>query len=140
MTDSVPTQTLQLPVAMRDEIIAHARAEAPRECCGVIVGANGTPERLHRLTNLDPGTDFYRIDDTELYRVYRDADDAGQEFVVIYHSHPVSPAYPSSTDVRLAAWPDAYYLICSLQHPDAPALHAFRIEDERITEVEVVIP
>jgi len=122
---------------MRDRIVSHARAAAPRECCGVILGDGEALRELVSLTNLDPGTDFYRIDDAELFRVYRHADERGWDFRVIYHSHPVSRAYPSRTDVSLAAWPDAVYVICSLALPDAPELHAFRIVDEAIAEIPI---
>ncbi|HET7092339.1 MAG TPA: M67 family metallopeptidase [Thermomicrobiales bacterium] len=126
-----------LPREMRDQIVAHARRDAPRECCGVIGGREGRVGTLHQLTNLDQGTDFYRIDDAELFRVYQQIDEDGGEIVAIYHSHPVSPAYPSPTDVRLAAWPDAHYLICSLADPDRPDLRAFRIVDGQIREVAI---
>lgn len=129
---------IHLPAAMRDEIVAHARAEAPRECCGVIAGQDGRPIQLYRLTNLERGTDLYRIDDTELYRVYRELDKRGCEILAIYHSHPVSPAYPSRTDVDLAFWSEAFYLICSLAVPGSPDIRAFRIVDERISEVEIM--
>ncbi|HEU0115754.1 MAG TPA: M67 family metallopeptidase [Thermomicrobiales bacterium] len=124
-----------LPREMREQIVAHARRDAPRECCGVIGGRAGRVETLYPLTNLDRGTDFYRIDDVELFQVYQRIDAGGGEIVAIYHSHPVSPAYPSPTDVRLAAWPDAHYLICSLADPEQPVLRAFRIVDGAIREV-----
>jgi proteasome lid subunit RPN8/RPN11 len=124
-----------LPRQMREAIVAHARRDAPRECCGVIGGRGGRVGTLYPLTNLDQGTDFYRIDDAELFAVYREIDEGGGEIVAIYHSHPVSPAWPSPTDVRLAAWPDAHYLICSLADPDRPDLRAFRIVDDQIREV-----
>jgi proteasome lid subunit RPN8/RPN11 len=133
MTDS--PATLVLPEAMREEIIAHARAEAPRECCGVIAGRNGQPTRLYRLTNLEPGVDRYLIDDEELYRVYREIEDGGEDLLAIYHSHPVSVAYPSKTDVALAFWEESFYVICSLEYPEAPVIRAFRIVGEEITEV-----
>jgi [CysO sulfur-carrier protein]-S-L-cysteine hydrolase len=135
MSEAPPS--FHFPSGMRDEIVAHARAEAPRECCGVIAGRDGRPTRLYRLTNQEPGVDRYLIDDEQLYRVYREIEDGGDELLAIYHSHPVSPAYPSKTDVALAFWQDAYYVICSLEQPDAPVLRAFRIVDERITEVGV---
>ncbi len=129
---------MHLPTAMRDEIVAHARAEAPRECCGVIAGQEGRPVQLYRLTNVEPGTDLYRIDDTELYHVYRELHERGDVILAIYHSHPVSPAYPSRTDVALAFWSEAFYLICSLAEPGSPDIRAFRIVDERISEAEIV--
>ncbi|HEU5431342.1 MAG TPA: Mov34/MPN/PAD-1 family protein, partial [Thermomicrobiales bacterium] len=60
-----------LPREMRDQIVAHARRDAPRECCGVIGGRDGRVETLYPLTNLDQGTDFYCIDDAELFQVYQ---------------------------------------------------------------------
>ncbi|HKG26270.1 MAG TPA: M67 family metallopeptidase [Thermomicrobiales bacterium] len=134
---TVSPATLILPEAMRAEIIAHARAEAPRECCGVIAGRNGEPTRLYRLTNLEPGVDRYLIDDEELYRVYREIDEGGKDLLAIYHSHPVSVAYPSKTDVAFAFWEESFYVICSLEHPEAPVIRAFRIVGGEIAEVGV---
>jgi len=122
---------------MRDDIIAHARQDAPRECCGLIAGDRAGLVQLFRLTNLDPGTDFYRMDDTELFHRYRAIEEAGQEIAVIYHSHPVSPAYPSPRDVQYAAWSDSYYVICSLAEPSGPRLRAFRIVDGQISEIPI---
>ena len=128
---------LYLPRHMSDLIVAHARREAPRECCGVIGGTNGKVSEVHSLTNLEPGNTRYRIDDAELYRVYRGLDERGGEVLAIYHSHPATPAYPSPTDVALALWPDAHYLICSLADPDRPDLRAFRILGGEIREVPI---
>ena len=122
---------------MQDEIIAHARREVPRECCGVISGENGNPVAVIPLTNVYAGDDFFEIDATELYRVYRDLDAAGQEIIVNYHSHPVSVAYPSVRDVAHAQWGEIVYLICSLEFPEAPVLRAFRISDGEIVELSV---
>jgi proteasome lid subunit RPN8/RPN11 len=135
---TAPSQTLPLPAAMREEIIAHARADAPRECCGVIAGRNGQPTRLYRLTNLEQGVDRYLIDDEELFRVYREIEDGGDDLLAIYHSHPVSVAYPSKTDVAFAFWDESFYIICSLEFPESPVIRAFRIVNEQITEAEII--
>jgi proteasome lid subunit RPN8/RPN11 len=134
---SVAAGAVRLPAAMRDEIIAHARAEFPRECCGVISGAGGVLFELHRLTNTYPGVDFYEPEAGELYRLLTELDRRGHEVTAIYHSHPVSPAYPSPRDVEYAGWPDSAYLICSLQEPDAPMLRAFRIADGDVSELGI---
>lgn len=127
--------TMTLPNAMRTEIVAHSRELAPRECCGVIVGPAGVAAELHRLTNLEPGVDRYLVDDAELYALSREVDLRGWEFVAIYHSHPVSVAFPSKTDRELAFWEEAVYVICSLEHPDAPVLRGFRIVGGEVAEV-----
>jgi len=129
--------TLMLSAAMRAEIVAHSRELAPRECCGVIVGPAGVAAELHRLTNLEPGIDRYLVDDAELYALSREVDLRGWEFVAIYHSHPISVAFPSVTDRELAFWEEAVFVICSLERPDAPVLRAFRIVADEVTEVEI---
>jgi proteasome lid subunit RPN8/RPN11 len=127
----------RLPPAMRDEIVSHARSEAPRECCGIISGAEGKLCEIYRLTNTYPGVDFYEPAASELYQRFRDLDDRGLEIAAIYHSHPVSPAYPSPRDVEYAGWPDSVYLICSLEQVEQPVIRAFRIVDGQITELTI---
>ena len=134
---TLSTETLVLPATIRDEIVAHARDHFPRECCGIIAGKDGVPTRLHRMTNLEPGVDRYLFDDEEFFRAYWEMENQGEELLSVYHSHPVTVAYPSKTDIEFAFWPEAVYLICSLQYPDAPVIRGFRIIDGAITEVEV---
>ncbi|MBI4336682.1 MAG: M67 family metallopeptidase, partial [Chloroflexi bacterium] len=74
-----------------------------------------------------------------LYQAMKDAEAHGWEVLAFYHSHTHSPAYPSATDVRLATWPDAFYLVVSLQDPAGPVVRAFRIQDATITEVPYTV-
>ena len=117
-----------------DEMIAHARADAPNECCGIIAGKDGRPMRLYRAINAEASPYRYSVDAKDLLRIHRDADSHDWEFLVIYHSHTHTEAYPSPTDVRLATWPDAYYVLVSLMDEAKPVVRAFRIEDGTITE------
>lgn len=129
------SETLVIPADMRAGIIDHARDHTPRECCGVIAGTASGLTRLYRLTNVEPGNTRYLFDDAEFYQVYREIDAAGEDVQVVYHSHPATVAFPSRTDVEFAFWPEAVYVICSLEHPQAPVLRGFRIVDGEITEV-----
>jgi proteasome lid subunit RPN8/RPN11 len=125
-----------LPEEMRRAIVEHALRDSPRECCGVITGHNGQPERLLTMRNVAEGNRFYEIDPTQLIELEFDLlphDDS--EIVAIYHSHPESPAYPSRTDVDLAFWPEAVYLICSLELSEQPVVRGFLIRDGTIAEV-----
>jgi proteasome lid subunit RPN8/RPN11 len=125
-----------LPPALRDAIVAHARREAPRECCGVIAGQPGTPVRLYPTRNVAEGNRFYEIDPAQLIDLeFRELPEQGTEIIAIYHSHPESQAYPSATDRALAFWSDAVYIICSLEHPEEPVLRGFRLRDDGVQEV-----
>jgi [CysO sulfur-carrier protein]-S-L-cysteine hydrolase len=132
-------QEFQLPEDMFNDIVGHALREAPRECCGVLTGRGGSPERLRPMTNVADGNRFYEIDPTQLIELeFQELPKDDSEIVAIYHSHPESPAYPSRTDVELAFWPEAVYLICSLEHPAEPVVRGFRIHDGAITEVALM--
>lgn len=128
------SETLAIPVEIRDDIIAHARDHHPRECCGIIAGRDGALTASHRLINTEPGNTRYLFDDEEFFRVYWEIENQGESLAVVYHSHPETPAYPSRTDVEFAFWPEAVYVICSLEFPNAPVLRGFRIIDGTISE------
>ena len=122
-----------------DEIIAQAREEAPNECCGVLGGRDGRVEKLFRAVNAEKSPYRYNVDPHDLLRIYRECDTKGWDFLAIYHSHPHTEAFPSPTDVRLAAWPESVYIIVSLTDPENPVLKAFRIQDGRVSEEELRI-
>ena len=130
---------------MAREMIEHANAEYPKECCGVLVGppgdggAAGEPRELMRLTNVDPDPVMrYNADPKEIKRVYDEIFERDWDIVSIYHSHTHTPAYPSPTDVARALHPNAVYVLVSLQDRSAPDLRAFRIVDGAITELDVI--
>lgn len=121
--------------ALLDEIVAHARDEAPNECCGLVAGADGSAHRVYRARNEFASPLRYNVHPQDLIRITTEIDDAGDELAAIYHSHPGSEAYPSQTDVNLAAnWPDPLYLICSLAGSE-PEVRAFAIRDGTVEEV-----
>ncbi|MGH2548132.1 MAG: Mov34/MPN/PAD-1 family protein, partial [Thermomicrobiales bacterium] len=105
--------------------------------CGVIAGKNGAITQLHRMTNLEQSVNRYLFDDEEFYKVYWEVENRGEELLSVYHSHPVTVAYPSKTDVEFAFWPEAVYLICSLEVEEAPVIRGFRIVDETISELDL---
>ncbi len=122
-----------------EEMIAHAREEVPNECCGILAGKDGRVLKLYRATNAEHSPYRYSVDSRDLFRIHRECEAQGWEFVGIYHSHTASDAYPSPTDVRLALWPESVYFLVSLRDPEHPDVRAFRIEDGRIAEVKLQI-
>jgi proteasome lid subunit RPN8/RPN11 len=131
--------TLALPRAYIDEMVAHAQEDAPNECCGIIAGNGGTPTKLYRAINAEASPYRYSVDPKDLLRIHNDADAHDWDFLAIYHSHTHTEAYPSPTDVRLAAgWPDAYYILVSLMDPE-PIVRAFRIESGEVTEEAIEV-
>lgn len=121
-----------------DEIVAHAREEAPNECCGMVAAENGRAVRVYRATNAAASPLRYEIEPRDQYRIEMAIEDAGMELGAIYHSHTRSDPYPSQTDVNLAFHPHALYLIVGLAGEE-PELRAYRIVDGRVDEAEFEI-
>ncbi len=126
-----------IPAAMRDEIVAHARAGLPNETCGILAGADGRAERFFPAEPDEPSPFYYRIEAADQIRIMNEIEDAGLDLVGIYHSHVNSPAYPSRTDAEQAFWPDAVYVIVSLAGGGAD-VNGFRIADMAVDEEPLV--
>jgi proteasome lid subunit RPN8/RPN11 len=130
-------QDLRVPRWALEEVLAHARAEAPIEACGLLAGRGGRVERVYRLTNSDRSPYTYNADPKELLAAFNEMEEEGLELVAIYHSHPATRAYPSATDVERAFYPEAFYVIVSLSgqaRGEPPEVRAFRIAEGRVEE------
>ncbi len=132
-------EKLKLRQYQVDDIIRHAQELDPVECTGVLAGMGGHFWKQYRMTNVANSPYRFEWDSKELLQVHNDMEDQGWDHRAVYHSHTHSPAYPSQTDVRMASWPEAYYLIISLQDKEKPVLRGFRIVDGKISEVDLVI-
>lgn len=129
---------LELPRAMIDQVIAHARRDHPDEACGVIAGKDGAATRVVEMANAERSPTFYRFDAVEQLRVWRSMDDADEVPLVIYHSHTATEAHPSRTDISLAAEPDAHYLLVSTRD-ETDEVRSFRIVEGVVTEEPVSV-
>jgi proteasome lid subunit RPN8/RPN11 len=122
---------LQLRREHMDWMIAHARDTAPEECCGLIGGvADDTAVTLYPLRNVTSNPQLgYEAAPEDLFAAQRQMRERGEELLAIYHSHPrASDPSPSETDVRLAYYPSAKYLIIGLGGMEA-VIRAFSISE-----------
>jgi proteasome lid subunit RPN8/RPN11 len=129
---------MRIPRAIFDDLIAHAREDAPNECCGMIGTKDGRAVQAFRTRNAAASPLRYEMDPNEQLKVYNAIEDAGLDLGAIYHSHTRSEPYPSQTDINLAAWPDSLYLIIGVAG-DEPDLRGYRIVDGRIDEAELTV-
>jgi len=140
--------TVELPSGIREQIVASARAEYPNEMCALIVGDRpaadgGRALRFEPTRNKAASPYRYEIDPDDLLRLTIATDDADEVFWGIVHSHTHTPARPSPTDIGLAFYPDALYVLVSLSDAEAdpetgePSVRAWRIVDGEVHEVTV---
>ncbi len=135
-----------MPENIRAAIVEQTRAEYPNEACGLIVGDRpaadgGLALRYRPMRNKAASPYRYEIDPTELLHATIETDDADEAFWGIVHSHTHTPAVPSPTDVGLAFYPDALYVLVSLGEDEAdattgePSVRAWRIVEGTVHEV-----
>ena len=120
-----------IPPAIRDELRAHATAEAPNECCGVLVFKDGVAERYVRGENRLASPYRYELEiDPSVWFL----EDEGYELAV-FHSHPETEPRPSRTDrERAGLWSGRPFLIYGVKHDD---LRAWIVTQEDAVEIAV---
>ena len=123
--------------AAHDAIVAHALAERPRECCGVLLGAGDEIVEAVATRNVATSSGQYFIDPKGHIDARRDARQRGLDVVGFYHSHPLSPPLPSARDLAEATYSGSLYLIVSLSTAQ-PGVSAYRFAAGDFIEVPLV--
>ena len=121
-----------------DEIVAHAREDAPNECCGMVAAEDGRAVKVFRADNAAASPLRYEIEPRDQLKIQTAIDDSGWELGAIYHSHTRSAPYPSQTDINLAFYPEALYVIVGVAG-DEPEIRSFTIVDGEVEEVALEV-
>jgi proteasome lid subunit RPN8/RPN11 len=130
---------VQVLRSVYDAMVAHALTTPTLECCGLLSGKNGTITRLFQTPNVAENKAVrYEAAPLDVRRILEEIDGAGEQHLGIYHSHPSSPAYPSATDRKLAAYDVAYFVI-SLKSRARPNVRAFRLGKQSPTDEDAVV-
>ncbi len=132
------SRAMRIARDLYDELVAHAVAEAPNECCGMIASRDGDAVRVFRAANAAASPLRYEIDGAEQYRIQMEIDDEGLDLGAIYHSHTRTAPYPSQTDINLAFYPDALYIIVGVAS-DQPEVKAYEIRDGKVADAELTV-
>ena len=121
-----------VPPAIREQLVAHARSEAPNEACGLIAFRDGVAERYLPGENVLSSPYRFELrphDPADFF-----LDDEGFDLGV-FHSHPSTPPRPSRADVEnVGLWAGRPYLILNLA---TGALAGWRIESGRAVPLEL---
>ena len=122
-----------------EALVAQARSDFPYEVCGLLAGDGAGVRKHYVIPNAARSMTFYEMEPKALLAAMNDIDDRDWELLAIYHSHTHTEAFPSPTDVELAFYPEAVYLIVSLQDADEPVVRGFSIVDGKVTERVVFV-
>jgi proteasome lid subunit RPN8/RPN11 len=130
---------MRIARSMLDQIVAQARDEAPNECCGIIGARDGGAVTVFPVRNTAASPLRYEMDPKDQLRVFEALDDAELDVGAIYHSHTRSDPLPSQTDINLAFYPDALYVILGVKDADRDDVRAWRIVDGKVSEATLEV-
>ncbi len=138
MEDKMKQEEFQLPRRVTTQLLHLAQISPKKEICGLIGAKNGIANTCYPVQNIadQPETRFH-MDAKQQISAISNIRDKNETLFAIYHSHPTAPAEPSTTDKELAAYPDALYLIISLNTKGVLEIKGFRMIDESFTEVSL---
>jgi [CysO sulfur-carrier protein]-S-L-cysteine hydrolase len=119
------------------EIVVHAMAARPAECCGMLIGSGTSVTEAAAARNIAEQPTRFLIDPQDHIDAMRRARARGLSVLGFYHSHPHSAAVPSATDLEEASYPDHLYLIVGVEQ-DTPEIRCFRLTGGNFLELAFV--
>jgi len=133
-------ERIHLPRPLINQLLHHAQRSPAAEVCGLVGAKAGVAVRCYPVANVaaDPRR-LFAMDPAQQIAALRALRNRGEELFAIYHSHPSTPPLPSTTDLAQAAYPEALYLIISLQTRGVLEMRGFRLKDGTVAEVELEI-
>lgn len=134
------TLAVSLPRAIINGLLHHAQQSSITEVCGFISSKNGIPIQYYPIANTASTPQrLFAMDPEQQIAAMRTMREYGEELFAIYHSHPDSSPLPSPTDLRQASYPEALYLIISLQTRGVLEMRGFRLVKNNIIEIPLEI-
>ena len=129
-----------LPRKIVQNLLHHAQQTPEQEVCGLISSQNNSPYRSYPIANsAEQPERFFQLDAQQQIQAMAKMRDNNEQLFAIYHSHPSAPAIPSKTDLAFANYPDALYLIISLNTKGILELRAYKIADQQFVEVALCL-
>ena len=130
---------IELADGIAAKLVEHARAAAPRECCGLLVGRNSRVDECVPTANVDPSPSRYQVDPAAHIELTRRLRGSPRSILGVYHSHPRGGDAPSPSDIAEAAYPDFIHLIISMVGAEEPRIRAYRIVGGIVISIALMV-
>lgn len=133
--------TLHLPPVLLRQMLDHCHAEHPLEACGILPGRGDRPTWHVPMRNAsDKPERRFEFDEEDHLAVDRALEDAGEDYVVIYHSHTATDPEPSGTDRAHFTDPAVHYVIVGTSDTPGewPQVRSWRYVDGGLVEEPIV--
>lgn len=132
--------TLLFPRKLANKILTHAQQNPETEICGLVSAQDNQAKHYYPITNVATNTaTLFAMDEQAQIAAMKKMREQDEELLAIVHSHPHSIAEPSALDQAQHQYPDAYYLIVSLNTVGVLELRAFKQIDNNFKAVELIL-
>lgn len=122
---------LRVTSSTMQTVVRMCRLQSPSETCGFIVASREKPDLGSRVVWMQNMAEkphhTYVMDNAAVQHAYAEFDQAGEDVLAVFHSHPASPAEMSQDDLANAVDTSVIYLVVSLAG-DSPKARAFTVE------------
>ncbi len=134
------TEEIQIPRKIANQLLHIAQLSPEQEVCGLLGGKAGVPSRCYPVANVaELPAQRFLLDPAGQVAAFKAMRESGESLLAIYHSHPHAPAIPSATDLELSEYPEALYLIISLDTKGILEMRGFYLEPKGSREVSLVL-
>ena len=131
---------ITLPRTLVNQLLTQAQKSQQDETCGLISSKQGKPYRVYPIKNIAHNKQrLFEMDPAEQINAMKQMRHHQEDLFAIYHSHPNAPAEPSVEDIDQSHYPDALYLIISLNIKGVLEMQGFYIKPDGIQSVELNI-
>ena len=133
-------KSIALPGHIVNKIFSEARKNPETECCGLVSAKQGAPCKVYPIANIASDKQYrFTMDPAHQIAAMKTMRENAETLFAIYHSHPHAPAQPSATDIAEASYPEALYLIISLNIREKPEIRGFYLRQNTVEEVELSV-
>jgi [CysO sulfur-carrier protein]-S-L-cysteine hydrolase len=131
---------IQIPRKITNQLLHLAQISPEYEVCGLIGSKNGLPTHCYPVKNsADNPQQRFLLDAGQQISAMAKMRELREELFAIYHSHPTAPAQPSTYDLEQAAYPEALYLIISLNTKGILEMRGFKIHQKTAMEIPLMM-
>ena len=136
----MPQEEIQIPRKITNQLLHLAQISPNDEVCGLIGSNNGLPTHCYPIKNIaEHPQQRFLLDARQQISAMAKMRELGEELFAIYHSHPTTPAQPSTYDLELSAYPEALYLIISLNTKGILEMRGFKIYQKIALEIPLIM-
>lgn len=125
-----------LPRHITNQLLHLAQVSPEQEICGLIGSKDGIAISHYPINNTDKQPEQrFQLEPGEQISAMKAMREKGEQLFAIYHSHPHAPAVPSALDLQQAAYPEALYLIISLNTKGVLEIRGYQIQQQKAEEI-----